>query len=61
MMYLLQFENGTITKSESLSDDILQQVKDGYITVIDISDPDLPTIYFDNDWQPVMKYLEEIE
>lgn len=52
-MYLFVFEDGNITGSNVLEDVELSAVKDGYLEVIDISDPQHPKYYDGEKWEEV--------
>lgn len=41
-MYIYIFENGTISQQKEIHPDDRQSLVDGYLVIIDISDPDKP-------------------
>jgi hypothetical protein len=43
------FEDGEVRRTESVDDDTLQSCDDGYVQIINISDPQ-PTQYVDGYW-----------
>lgn len=49
-MYLVIFEDGSITHHLELDDSILPAADVGYLDVIDISNPDHPLRYWDEGW-----------
>jgi len=53
-MYLYIFEDGTIKKANKITGADFQSVKDGYLTILDISIPDTPTEY----WPCQDKWIE---
>lgn len=49
-MYLMIFEDGTIRKSSAYSDSEINACDDGYMDLIDISNPEHLLTYYDSSW-----------
>ena len=49
-MYLIIFEDGSKFKSTEVSIEDQQRANDGYLSIIDISDPENPKEFFADDW-----------
>jgi len=49
-MYLIIFEDGNITHQIELDDGMLPAADNGYVDVVDISDPSHPLRYWDEGW-----------
>ena len=52
-MYLIIFEDGSITKTTEINSDHIQGHNDGYLDIVDIADSDHPKEYIDNKWGEV--------
>lgn len=52
-MYLFIFEDGTIKKSSSYSDEDFESVENGYLDIVDISDPENPKVINGTEWEAV--------
>ena len=50
-MYLLIMEDGEIIKSNDLTKDDYDCCHDGYVDLIDISNPSRPKVYIDKGWK----------
>ena len=51
-MYILIFEDGSMVKSASISDEDTKAADDGLVDIIDCDD-DSPLRYFDNGWTDI--------
>jgi len=49
-MYLVIFEDNTIQKGEEIDDDLKQAADDGICDILDISVPENPLQYGDDEW-----------
>ena len=49
-MYLIIFEDGSISKSDSVGISELEAADDGILDLIDISASDSPFRYYDGEW-----------
>lgn len=52
-MYLVIFEDGGVKTMAEIGVHELSAADDGYLDIIDISDPELPTRYFDEGWTSI--------
>ena len=52
-MYLLVFEDCSIKKQKSVSNEDLQASVDAIVDIVDISNPEYPLIYIDEGWTDV--------
>jgi hypothetical protein len=57
-MYLFIFEDGHICKNDSYEEDDISACDEGYLTLIDISDPAKPKEYYDSKWTDVVDINE---
>lgn len=44
-VYLIIFEDGTIKYTYDFSEDLCQSADDGYVDIVDITDPEMPLQY----------------
>lgn len=52
-MYLVILESGEIFKSEEFTEDLKGQSDDGYLTIVDISNPEYPLFYIEEGWTDI--------
>lgn len=52
-MYLIIFEDLSIQKAKSVSKDDLMACDDGYCQILDITDPENPTEYYQDEWKEI--------
>lgn len=55
-MYIYIFEDGTVNKTKTLSDGDLSSADDGFIDIIDISNPIEPKTYYSGQWHDLEEY-----
>jgi len=55
-MYLLIDEAFDIFKIEKIDDLLKSQAVDGYVDIIDISDPENPKDYYNEQWNEIQSY-----
>ena len=53
MMYIYIWKDGAILKSEKIGKDDLKLVENGILSIIDISDPENPKDYIEDEWEPL--------
>ena len=51
-MYILIFEDGSMVKSKTVSDEDFKAADDGLVDIIDVGDDD-PMRYFDSGWTDI--------
>tara|TARA_R110000851_G_scaffold188259_1_gene338287 strand:+ start:231 stop:404 length:174 start_codon:yes stop_codon:yes gene_type:complete len=49
-MYIIIFEDGSMSYSATISSEELEAADDGILDIVDISDPTHPLRYFDEGW-----------
>ena len=52
-MYIVIFEDSSLGLAAKVTQDDLDMADQGYLTIVDISNHELPTIYDGGEWQPV--------
>lgn len=52
-MFLLIFEDGEVKRADAVGEDDKQSADDGYIDLIDISDPTSPKRFISGEWLEV--------
>jgi len=52
-MYLAIFEDGVIQYTSEVDEELLRGADDGFLDVLDISDPASPLRYWEGEWQAV--------
>ena len=52
-MYILILEDGTIHKQKEITKEEYGSVEDGWLSIIDISDPDDPKEFYQGEWIPL--------
>lgn len=56
-MYILILEDGTILKQKEIAKQEYDSVEDGYLSIIDISDPDDPKEFYQGEWIPLTEII----
>ena len=54
-MYIVIFEDGTIHKQKEITKEEYGSVEDGYLSIIDISDPNDPKEFYQDEWTSLIE------
>lgn len=52
-MYLITLEDGSTYATKEISNDDYSDCNNGYMQIVDISDPEKPLDFFDDEWTEI--------
>lgn len=52
-IYLIHFNDGMMSTASDVEPGVFQAANDGELDIIDITDPTIPTLYFNGVWREI--------